>query len=316
MAEKTKISWADATFNPWRGCVKVSPGCQFCYAERESGRNPAVLGVWGPRGTRVLAAQHYWNMAEKLDRYSQKAGVPRLVFMASLADLFEKWDGQMTDHLTRPLWRNYPAGSYDHPSEVRGPASGPYTLGHARARVWQTVRATPHLIWLILTKRPENVPAMMPDGAWPNVWLGTSVESQDYVPRIDRLLECGRDVGGYFVSAEPLLGHLDLTGCLTGPDHPGPRVGWVIVGGESGARDKARPFNLFWARSLYEQCAAAGTAYFLKQLGDRPVRTSARAVEDYPAGPGGKDVTLWPLDMRIQEFPDEFRRSGAVSIAD
>lgn len=61
MAENTKIQWADHTFNPWRGCTKIAPGCANCYADAQSKRNPGTLGVWGPNGTRVVASEAMWR---------------------------------------------------------------------------------------------------------------------------------------------------------------------------------------------------------------------------------------------------------------
>lgn len=97
MAKNTAIEWTHATFNPWRGCTKVSEACAHCYAETLSGRNPSVLGVWGPSGKRVVAAESYWREPVKWNKAAEKAGERRRVFCASLADVFEKWDGPMLD---------------------------------------------------------------------------------------------------------------------------------------------------------------------------------------------------------------------------
>src|SRR5690606_36582345 len=88
MAETTKISWTDSTFNPWRGCTKIAAECSSCYADTMSKRNPKTLGVWGPRGTRVVAAESYWRQPLKWDREAAAAGERRRVFCASLADVF------------------------------------------------------------------------------------------------------------------------------------------------------------------------------------------------------------------------------------
>src|SRR4051794_38669367 len=89
MATETKIQWTHHTFNPWRGCQKVSPGCAHCYAEQLSLRNPKVLGEWGPDGKRVIASESYWRLPLKWNRDAHKAGERRRVFCASLADVFE-----------------------------------------------------------------------------------------------------------------------------------------------------------------------------------------------------------------------------------
>ena len=80
MAENSKIQWTTHTFNPWRGCTKVSEGCKFCYAETLSGRNPAVLGEWGPNGTRVIAAEAQWREPVKWNR-AVPAGERHRVFL-------------------------------------------------------------------------------------------------------------------------------------------------------------------------------------------------------------------------------------------
>jgi protein gp37 len=266
MAETTGISWTDSTFNPWRGCTKVSPGCTNCYAETLSHRNPSVLGEWGDKGTRVVAAESYWRQPLKWERDAaydlerQNAGARRTrVFCASLADVFE-----------------------DRPD-----------LQLPRARLFGLIEQTPHLDWLLLTKRPENIePILMeiqanggkyePDpwalaGAWiidgnppANVWLGVSVEDQQYADeRIPLLLRLPAAV--HFLSVEPLLGRVDLT-------IPVPEMNveafpcdthdldWVIVGGESGAN--AKPMHRQWARDLRDQCVTAGVPFFFKQWGE------------------------------------------------
>lgn len=118
MAENTKIQWADHTFNPWRGCTKIAPGCANCYADAQSKRNQKTLGIWGPNGTRVVASEAMWREPLKWNRnagaahkgrkasisgrddgevqaYESVAARPR-VFCASLADVFEDWPGRPT----------------------------------------------------------------------------------------------------------------------------------------------------------------------------------------------------------------------------
>lgn len=131
MAENSKIEWTTHTFNPWRGCTKVSEGCRNCYAETMSGRNPKVLGVWGPSGTRVVASEAMWREPLKWNADAAKRGVHARVFCASLADVFEGPETMPAD-----AW-----------PKVRA----------ARVRLFHLMNATPHLDWLLLTKRPENV---------------------------------------------------------------------------------------------------------------------------------------------------------------
>lgn len=200
MAE-SKIEWTDFTFNPWRGCTKVSQGCKNCYAETLSGRNPAVLGVWGPKGSRPVAAESYWKQPLKWNRDAGNEGVRRKVFCASLADVFE---GRGT----------MPESAYS-------------AIVTARGRLLKLIQDTPNLDWLLLTKRPELVMDLVKEvrdslgdgrehaSSWlnghpkPNVWIGTSVEDQATADsRIPHLLKIDAKVR--FLSVEPLLGPVDL----------------------------------------------------------------------------------------------------------
>ena len=89
MAEKTKIQWCDATFNPWMGCAKVSPGCDHCYAARDARRWKGKRGTWGPQGKRVIAAESTWKLPLAWNRAAARDGVRRRVFCGSLMDFFE-----------------------------------------------------------------------------------------------------------------------------------------------------------------------------------------------------------------------------------
>lgn len=286
MAETTEIAWCDATFNPWRGCTKVSPGCTNCYAEAMSHRNPKVLGEWGPNGARVIASEPYWRQPLKWDREARAAGERRRVFCASLADVFEE----------RP--------------ELIVP----------RQRLFQLIGRTPNLDWLLLTKRPEVAVENWPlwAGYWassrdaetiqkvgetfilPNVWLGVSVEDQARADeRIPLLLQVPAAVR--FLSVEPLLGPIDLSECLglnvrcsPFPDSSGnvdipsgSFVDWVIVGGESG--HDARPCRVEWVRSIVDQCRAAGAPCFVKQDSG-----------PYPGRQGRIPDDLWAVKEALQ----------------
>jgi protein gp37 len=293
MGENSKIEWTDHTFNPWRGCTKVAAGCANCYAEKQAKRNPGTLGIWGADGTRVLASDAMWGEPLKWNHAAGEAGVRARVFCASMADVFEDWPGQMT-------WA-------DGSPAINRFSEEPYRLNDARVELFRLIDATPHLDWLLLTKRPENI-RRMAYGLWTekvpghvsqnegdgrfwkrrqNVWLGTSIATQEDADKnIPELLKC-RDLSPVlFVSAEPLLGQVDLSrldnGCgehydalraevitvgrnrfRTSDTSP---LDWLIVGGESGPG--ARPINLTWARSLRDQCQAAGVPFFFKQWGE------------------------------------------------
>jgi protein gp37 len=264
--ENSKIAWTTHTYNPWWGCQRVSPGCEHCYAETFSKRLGKAL--WGPTAERQMAADGYWKQPLAWDRKARDANARHRVFCASMADVFE-----------------------DRPE-----------LAAPRARLFRLIEATPHLDWLLLTKRPQNMVKLAQEagwsGAWPdNVWAGTTVEDQRRAnERIPHLLRVPARVR--FLSCEPLLEQIDLSpsGC---PGLVG-RIDWVIVGGESGPG--ARPFDLDWARSLRARCKAANVAYFFKQLGSNPVLSPGPLT--WPAShPKGDDPDEWPEDLRVQEFP-------------
>ena len=297
MAENSKIEWTTHTFNPWRGCTKVSPGCKNCYAESLAGRNPGVLGEWGKEGTRVVAAEAQWREPV---RWNREAGAARArVFCASLADVFEGPE-------TLPVDFSQPAATGEQGIQCVPPLMN-YPLAFARSRLFQLIDDTPNLDWLLLTKRPENVVPLY--GAWlhwtrvarhtryghwlwpRNVWLGASVENQDWanirLPILSRIPAYLR-----FVSYEPALGPVDLREWLAPPGSDR-GVNWVIVGGESGGG--ARPFDPQWARVVVDQCQDAGVPVFVKQMGANPVGLSVR-------GKGG-DPDQMPPELRVRQFP-------------
>lgn len=342
MAEDSKIQWTTHTWNPWRGCTKVSAGCANCYAETLSGRNPGTLGVWGPNGTRVVAAEGQWSQPLKWDKAAKAAGERHRVFCASLADVFEDWDGPMVDAKGTPVF-------YD-PSRRQEPWAAVYekvsgcrslTMQDVRKRLFDLIDRTPHLDWLLLTKRPENIVRMVNAAARSSteetsdriistfmnrVWVGTSVENQQAADeRIPHLLRVPAAVR--FLSMEPLLGPVDLrpkapdaysilgrfyhtgtfdpTAMGPGPDRVlncFPKLHWVIVGGESG--HGARPFDLAWARDLRDQCQAAGVPFFLKQTGENVVGDGGVALRFRKKGGELDDI---PEDLRIREFPEVTR---------
>lgn len=275
MSDTTHIQWTDHTFNPWWGCSRVSPACRFCYADRDASRYGFEL--WRRHGERRMLSENNWRKPLKWNRDAEAEGVPAKVFCASMADVFE-----------------------DHPQ-----------LAEPRERLWGLIEATPWLYWQLLTKRPENVAAMAPWGTdWPvNVWLGTSVETQRWADtRIPVLLSVPARTR--FLSAEPLLGPVDLSAwldtrltCGCGADDcssscmtPEPSgIDWVIVGGESGS--KARPMELTWARSLIVQCRIADVAVFMKQTGQ--VYAKRNRLVDRKGG----DPSEWPQWLDVRQFP-------------
>lgn len=179
--ENSKIQWTNHTMNPWRGCTKVSPGCKNCYADTLSARNPAVLGVWGPNGTRVVASEAKWREPLKWNSEAKRAydewnearhddrdrgGFPGAapperprVFCASLSDVFEDWKGPLENSQGVQIWRR-DDGSWTTSDYYRDTKS--LTTDDVRWRLFRLIDDTPNLSWLILTKRPENIARMMP----------------------------------------------------------------------------------------------------------------------------------------------------------
>ncbi|MDO9707989.1 DUF5131 family protein [Paracraurococcus lichenis] len=196
MAKDTKIEWTDSTFNPWMGCVRMSPACKHCYAETIAGR--FGLAEWGARAQRRFFGEDHWREPLRWNRAAQQEGRRRRVFCASMADVFE-------DRRDLDPWRE---------------------------RLGALIAETPMLDWLLLTKRPDRAAALAPwRDAWPeNVWLGATVETQLWAERrIPALASVPARIR--FLSCEPLLGPLDLSAWLKAR-----AVHWVIAGGESGPR--------------------------------------------------------------------------------
>lgn len=264
MAENSRIEWTHHTFNPWIGCTKVGPGCNHCYAESWDARGLQQRETrWGPHAARTRTSAAYWRQPLKWDRDAAAAGERRRVFCASLADVFD-----------------------NHPS----------ILPDWRADLWELIGRTPNLDWMLLTKRPGNIGNMLPvlfdfDRLYPNVWLGCTVINQAEADRdIPKLLAVPAAVR--FLSMEPLLGTVILDDMCDGwkfhdalrgnwwhdSDPPRiergkPKIDLVIVGGESGPG--ARPMHPDWARSLRDQCNAAGVAFHFKQWGEWAPRRAA-----------------------------------------
>ena len=230
--EDSKIGWTKNTFNPWEGCSKVSPACDNCYAERERDHRWGTVR-WGPGEERRRTSEKNWNKPRRWNREAEKTGEKIKVFCASLSDVF---DGEKTSDLVS--WRE---------------------------DLWKLIEETPNLYWLLLTKRPQNIMRMVPD-SWQNgfpeqVWVGTSTENQEWLDRrVPILAQIPATVR--FLSCEPLLGPLDLSGCF-------PAINWIIAGGESGPG--WRPMDMDWCRSMRDQCVEADVPFFLKQTsGVRP----------------------------------------------
>lgn len=303
MAENTRISWTDHTFNPWWGCEKVSAGCTNCYAaafdKRVGGAVDERDGVkklrWGPQLFRRRTSPSNWR--EPL-RWSAAAAAARrrsLVFTASMADVFEVPRAGMPD---LDLWL---------------------------VELLDLISRTPSLTWLMLTKRPETIRQRLEAAvdvlprarvenaalaswlaAWlggeapSNVWLGTSVENADAArTRIPALMEIPAAVR--FLSMEPLLEHVQLTAL----DAVG--VDWAIVGGESGHH--ARAFDPAWASSVVEWGSTHAVPIFVKQLGTRPVGLSLKHLH-------GGDIREWSTALQVRQWPHVIAAERAPSPAE
>jgi protein gp37 len=308
MSENSKIEWTDGTGGPFMLCTEVSPGCANCYARdfvrarlggpngpiRKAYKNAGFTDwetrpVWGKTAPRVLT-KGFWQDAMRINRKAEQEGVRY------------KWFPSMIDWLD-----DMPAGIIDQ--------DGNWLDGvEVLARFLDVIRRTPNIDWLLLTKRPENFFRRMLDvsdlwenrergtsnmeafdwleNEWmsdnppANVWIGTTVEDQARADnRIPLLLQIPAKVR--FLSCEPLLEPVDIErsiGDARGGWLRSDGIHWVITGGESGG--KCRHFAADWARDLRDQCAAAGVAFFMKQMG------GAR-----------KPFPEIPPDLMIRQFP-------------
>ena len=241
MAQNTAIEWADHTFNPWLGCTKVSPGCDHCYAEAWAKRAGKTAGVvWGGDRRRTSAAN--WQQPLRWNAQAERESRRFRVFCASLADVF--------DNEVPVQWRR---------------------------DLFDLIAATPHIDWLLLTKRIGNARSLYAEAyldsarQWPvNVWLGATVVDQAEADRdVPKLLKVPARVR--FLSVEPMLGPISFDGLFASTKvNDGTNaleaLDWVICGGESGPG--ARPMHPDWARGLRDQCAAAGVPFLFKQWGE------------------------------------------------
>lgn len=254
------IAWCTETWNPLRGCTRVSAGCMNCYAESMAVR---FSGPGQPYEGTINQETNRWNGTVRLvpDKLTEplRWQRPRMVFVNSMSDLFHE----------------------DVPDEFID-------------QVFAVMAIAPQHTFQVLTKRPARMLAYMVDGGrprrvgsnsgfmadnnvvypWPlpNVWMGVTVENQEAADeRIPLLLQTPAAVR--WVSMEPLLGAVDLglTGTIPRSQYAKytqtyDLLHWVICGGESGPH--ARPMNPEWARSLRDQCAEAGVPFLFKQWGE------------------------------------------------
>jgi protein gp37 len=256
MTENSKIGWTDHTANTHIGCTKIAAGCTNCYAEEQSGR--WRWASWGPGQPRKRVADETWYQWRKWEVRAAATGRRELVFCGSLMDWCDE---------EAPL--------------------------ESLARIHEAWRGSPHLLWLMLTKRvgriEECLPADFSTARYPNVALGYSIAEPKDLGWIDDF--CAIPAAFHFLSYEPALEWCDLRPWLRQRERvvvkagyvsllgrspvPAPRAEFlerpaiqqVIIGGESGPR--ARPFNVRWAEDTLRNCQAAGVRCFIKQMGRR-----------------------------------------------
>ena len=254
MGDKTKISWADASWNPVYGCGGCELNDGHCYAARMAGRFPDRYPG--------LVKDGRWT--GKMELAEDRLGLPmrwkkpRRIFVNSMGELF---------------FGPAPGRAYEYWRSIVG-----------------VMTDCPQHTFMILTKQPERIKEFVEGcSVTPNIWLGVSVTDQKTADqRIPLLLQTSAAVR--FVSVEPLLGPVDLRGlrseidgktrplltcnALTGKHtcgpwvHEAPKLDWVICGGESGPG--ARPMRPEWVRSLRDQCQEAKVPFFFKAWGKHP----------------------------------------------
>jgi len=270
MGDKSRIEWTDATWNPFVGCSKVSPGCANCYAERQSKR------------TRPGVPFDVVTLHENRMPYPEEWSRPRKIFVGSMSDLFHR--AIPDDYRDRVFLETILAGrhTFQIPTK-RIEEARDYLIGLTGRP--SMVGAGLNAAFLMDVDYPSFAPVIpMPealDEFWPlrNVWIGASVENQTWADRrIPVLLDTPAAIR--FLSIEPLLGPIAGRTIQTGID-------WAIVGGESGPN--CRPMNLEWARVIRQACYHKRIPFFMKQIGGWPKKLDA--LEDFP------------LDLQVREYP-------------
>ncbi len=314
--ENSHIEWTDNTFNIVEGCKKVSPGCKNCYAETRD-KIWHRGAHWGPNSTRKQMSESYWRKPAlwNVQAYNENRKIK--VFCSSLCDVFE-----------------------DHPDLIE-----------PRERLFKIIESTNNLIWQLLTKRPENILKLVPPH-WvekfpDNVWMGITVENQEYADiRIPFLLKVPARVR--FLSCEPLLDKISLekwfdqcpkservdgnghswlfdgddpyVKCAYCKEYRDARYGYTIgasytikspinwvICGGESGRN-ARPMHMLWARALRDQCKAAGVAFFFKQWGEwRPYATNPVSE--------GIPLNVFSYQKKIYKDSEFFTMPGDMSAA-
>jgi protein gp37 len=324
MSAKTGIQWTDATWNPIRGCSRVSEGCRNCYAEliasRFSGPGQAYEGLARRRSN---GEPQWTGEVTVIDRHMLdplRWRTPRRIFVNSMSDLFhEKVRVETLDeifavmalapHHTFQILTKRPERMLRYLSGQEGGRD----VSPDTARYGISLSALGVTIDMHERKKRIGAGLLMGDDGlkvWPlpNVWLGVSVENQEAADeRIPLLLQTPAAIR--FLSCEPLLGALDLSLYLEEEGYIDDQyvrpVDWVIAGGESGK--SARPCNVEWITAIVADCDLNGVACFVKQLGALAVDCELDVAIGGPRLPlrnrHGGDPAEWPEELRVREFP-------------
>lgn len=262
MGDKSKIEWTDATWNPVRGCAKVSEGCRNCYAMRQAHRHSHPGGAYEGL-TEIINGRPQWNGKIRLVPESLDDPLhwlkPRRVFVDSMSDLFYE---KVPDYFIAEVFSKMA----DCHIYRRGHTFQILTKRPERALAWFSSESAK--IWL---KEATDL-ALAYDSSkltWPlpNVCFGVSAEDQKtFDERVQYLAATPAAIR--FVSLEPLLAEIDCGNAFDDPPDGSPygRIDWVIAGGESGPN--ARPSHPNWFRSVRDQCQAGGVPFFFKQWGN------------------------------------------------
>ncbi|MBD3627620.1 DUF5131 family protein [Cyclobacterium sp.] len=264
MTSQTNIQWTDYTWNIAVGCTKVDEDCKYCYMYRDSMKNTR----YDPKVVRKTK-----TVFTKPLRIKE----PSRIFVSSLTDVF-------------------------HPE-----------IDSFRDEMWEIIRQCPQHTFQILTKRPERIAAHLPEDwgdGWNNVWLGTSVGSMNGFSRALALSDDEIPAKVKFLSIEPLYEY-EFLPTFTSVNFRLPHLviqersvfkffDWVIIGGESGnetGKYRYRPCKVEWIRVIIKECQEADIPVFVKQLGTHLAKELS--LKDRHGG----DISEWPEDLRVREFP-------------
>jgi len=336
VSRETGIQWTDATWNPIRGCSRVSEGCRHCYAEVVAARFSGPGQPYEGLARRTSKGEARWTgkimFVEKHLEDPLRWKKPARIFVNSMSDLFHE---EVTDEQLDRIFAVM-ALADRHTFQVLTKRPERMLKYFSYEYRWAMIEGASQALY---AKRTGEDPSMWlaVNGPLPNVWLGVSVEHQEAANlRIPILADT--PAAARFLSCEPLLGSIRLASFFARGVHPGEAkwrttpspIAWVIVGGESGAH--ARPCNSQWIRDIVSQCRAQGVIPFVKQLGAKPGFTledeerrgnTMPSYHHYDAEVGlyikkmdhdhGGDPAEWPEDLRVQEFPRPHPREAVLA---